>query len=116
MYLCSSCHTASNPLLQDESNLADRIGAPISARLAQLQQSSSSNPGAHTGGDPEDDENPTPMSDVADRLVDNEEFLDSIIKNLEDVSNDLREVFIHEAILSSEFRIKDLVENILICG
>ena len=26
------------------------------------------------------------MSAVADRLVDNEEFLDSIIKNLEDVS------------------------------
>ena len=90
MYPCSSCHTASNPLLQDESNLADRIGAPISARLAQLQQSSSSNPGAKPGGgngDPEDDENPTPMSDVADRLVDNEEFLDSIIKNLEDVSD-----------------------------
>ena len=57
-----------NPFLQDESNLADRIGAPISARLAQLQQSSSA-------------------SSDSVPLVDNEEFLDSIIKNLEDVSD-----------------------------
>ena len=72
---------------QDESNLADRIGAPISARLAQLQSSAASDAavGAGEGGDAAGD-NSTPMSAVADRLVDNEEFLDSIIKNLEDVS------------------------------
>ena len=64
--------------------MADRIGAPISARLAQLQQSSASDQGTSSGSGA--DHNQTSMSAVADRLVDNEEFLDSIIKNLEDVS------------------------------
>ena len=80
----SSAHRFS----QDESNLADRIGAPISARLAQLQSSAAASDAASgdgEGGDAAGD-NSTPMSAVADRLVDNEEFLDSIIKNLEDVS------------------------------
>ena len=60
--------------MQDESILADRIGAPISARLAELQSAAAASNSAGGGG----------LSAVPDLLFGNKDFLDEFL----DVSDD----------------------------
>ena len=55
--------------MQDESILADRIGAPISARLAELQSAAAASSSAGGGG----------LSAVPDLLFGNKDFLDEFL-------------------------------------